>query len=77
MNYKFEIEYRNHLLLRVRSGNQITPEERLWLLTHRIYNRELGYPYVNSDVIDLQTNKDCTVYVKIESRRVISAERFV
>ncbi len=67
MEYELEIEYRNQLLTRVRNGERITPEERLWLVTHRVYNQILGYPYLNTDIIDLQTDKECTVYVKIES----------
>ena len=67
MDYKKESKYRDQILARARRGDRITPDERLWLLTHRLYNHALGYPYLNTDIIDLQTDKECTVYVKIES----------
>lgn len=66
MEHEAEIIYRDQILQRVRDGNAITSEERLWLSTHRLYNRMLGYPYLNADVIELNTSKNCIIHVKIE-----------
>ncbi len=66
MNYEEEIEYRRELLSIVRNGGKLLPEERLWLATHRIINRMLGYPYINTDIVQLQPNVNYVVCVKVE-----------
>lgn len=75
MNYVDEINHRNNILKQVREGQKISPQDRLWLSTHRIYNRLLGHPYLNTDMINLQPNKDYNVIVRIEklvyTRRII------
>ncbi len=67
MVYKEEIDYRNEILLRVRNGKKISPEERLWLVTHRLINRSLGYPYLNTDIIHLQPKVNYSIRVKVEN----------
>ena len=67
MNYEEEIRYRKKILSKVRNGEKITPEDRLWGATHRIYNRYLGYPYLNTDIIQLLPKTNYCVRVKIES----------
>lgn len=67
MNYREEIEYRNEILARVRNGEKVTSMEQQWLLTHRIYNRSMGYPYLNTDIIQLQPNINYCVRIKVES----------
>lgn len=66
MNYDEEINYRNRILARIRDGKKITSEDRLWLVTHRIINRVLGYPYINTDVIHLQQNVNYLIRVNVE-----------
>lgn len=67
MNYEEEISYRNKILSRVRNGEKITSEDRLWLVTHRIINRTLGYPYLNTDIIHLRPEVNYCIRVKVES----------
>lgn len=67
MNYEEEMRYRKELLSRVRDGKKITPNDRLWLQTHKVINRLLGYPYLNTDIICLQPKVNYLVRVKIET----------
>ena len=66
MNYKEEMSYREKILSRVRNGEKITSEDRLWLVTHRIINLTLGYPYLNTDIIHLRPKVNHSICVKIE-----------
>ena len=63
-----EIEYRKVLRDKVLSGVRLTQEEQFWIKTHRLYNSNLGYPYINSDIISLPENKECRIIVRIESK---------
>jgi len=67
MNHEEETNYRNKILLRVRNGEKITPQDRLWLATHQIINRAFGYPYLNTDIIQLHPKVKYIIRVKIES----------
>ncbi len=67
MNYNEEIEHRNTIMSRIRNGEKVTSEDRLWLATHRIYNRVLGYPYLNADIIHLDPNVNYHICIKVES----------
>ena len=67
MHCEEEVSYRNRILLRARNGEKITSEERLWLATHRIINHTLGYPYLNTDIIQLQSQEDYNIRVKVEN----------
>jgi len=67
MDIKNEIVYRNEILSRARNGERISSDERLWLSTHRLFNRLLGDPYLNVDIIHLQQNIDYCIRVKIET----------
>jgi hypothetical protein len=66
VNYKEEIEYRERLLGQAYAGKKITKEERLWLLTHRLFNRITGYPYLSEDIVQLQPKVQYRVIVEIE-----------
>ena len=63
MNYLEEITLREQILSNAREGKKITPEDRLWLLTHKMYNQQLGYPFLNNDIIQL--NPKTTYYIQI------------
>lgn len=67
MNYEEEVRYRNKILSQVRNGEKITSQDRLWLLTHRIINRTMGYPYLNTDIIHLCPKMNYVVRVKVEN----------
>ena len=68
MSYEEEIIHREKILSYVRNGKKITAEERLWLATHRIFNRKLGYPYLNTDIINLNAKEVYLLRVKVESK---------
>ena len=70
MNYIEEINYRNQLLQRKINGGKISPEEKLWLETHPVYNQILGFPYLNRDIIQLKANGYYRVRIGVESRLV-------
>lgn len=64
MTYEQEISYRDQILSKGSRGEKITAEDRLWLATHRVYNRIMGYPYLNVDIIQISP---MTIYhVRIE-----------
>ena len=67
MKIEDEIIYRDEILSRVRNGEKISSDERLWLATHRIINRSLGYPYLNTDIVHLHPNVDYAIRIKIEA----------
>ena len=67
MNYEEEINCRNNIMSRVRHGEKITSEDRLWLVTHRIINPTLGYPYLNTDIIHLHPKVTYIIRVTIEN----------
>ena len=66
MDYEKEICYREEILARVSKGEKITSGDRLWLVTHRIINRTLGYPYLNTDILHLCPNVNYSIRVKLE-----------
>lgn len=66
-NYNEQIEHRKAILDRIRRGNRITPDDRLWLATHPIFNRSLGYPYLNADIISLQPNQTFLIRIEVEA----------
>lgn len=66
MNYDEETIYRNEILSRARSGKKLIPEEQLWLASHRIINQNLGYPYLNKDIVQLEPNTVYSVHVNVE-----------
>lgn len=67
MHYDEEIRHRNTILSRARNGERVTAEDRLWLATHRIFNRTLGYPYLNTDIIHLRPEVNYCIRIKVES----------
>lgn len=67
MNHEEEINYRNKILFRVRNGDKISAEDRVWLATHRLYNRLMGYPYLNTDIIQLLPKVNYRVKIKVET----------
>lgn len=67
MNHLEEMNYRNSIMERLFSGGRITQDERIWLATHRLINPQLGYPYLQSDVVAFEKNKLYTMRVKLVS----------
>lgn len=66
-NYEYEIRYREMLLQKVRNNSKITSDERIWLVTHPVYNQQLGFPFFNVAIENLEPNKWYLVRVKLES----------
>ena len=66
-NYEYEIRYREMLLQKVRNNSKITSDERIWLVTHPVYNQPLGFPFFNVAIENLEPNKWYLVRVKLES----------
>ena len=67
MTYKEEIEYREIIMNKAFKGIKITPEERIWLLSHSVYNHLLGYPYYNTVVEKLKPKTWYIITIAIES----------
>lgn len=59
-----EITIREEIMNKIYSKNSISQEERIWLETHCVYNRLLGFPYLNSDIIHLSANSEYQINVK-------------
>ena len=74
MNYQEEIEYREMILTRIANREKLRAEDRLWLATHRIYHRTLGYPYLNTDIVSLRCKTKYTVRIEVEK---IAYPRFI
>lgn len=66
MNYDEEIMYRDLILSQARAGKKLTADERFWLVTHPIYNSLLGYPFLNADIVNLESNTCYRIHVKVE-----------
>jgi hypothetical protein len=66
MTYEQEISYRDQILGKASRGEKITTEDRLWLATHRIYNRIKGYPYLNEDIIQISPKTIYHIHVRLE-----------
>ena len=67
MSIEEEIKYREEIKMKVRNGKKITPEERIWLVTHCVYNLKMGPPYLNTDMIQMQKCKKYCVQINVES----------
>ena len=67
MTYEEEIRYREELFIKIRNKIKLTPEERLWMETHPVYNSRLGYPFLDVAIETLEANKWYTLKVKMES----------
>lgn len=66
MTHEEEISYREQILSKGSRGEKITAEDRLWLATHRIYNRIKGYPYLNADIIQLSPKTMYDIHIRLE-----------
>ncbi len=66
MNLEEEIRFRNNIMKRIRSGEKVSLEERTWLVTHRVFNFDLGPPFLNFDIIQLLPNRKYIVRLRIE-----------
>lgn len=62
-----EIAYRESILEKARKGIKISSEERLWLLTHSLYNRHYGIDYFNFAVESIEANQWFLIKIKVES----------
>lgn len=67
LNYEQEIKWRKLIMDKIHAGNRITTEERQWLVTHRIYNQVLGYPYLNADIVHMTPKILYSIHVAVES----------
>lgn len=67
LNYTEEIRYREEILQKVRNKVKVSPDERKWLATHSIYNRILGFPFLNMAIETLRPNQWYSLKIKVES----------
>lgn len=67
MDYIEEINRRDEILSLAHIGKKITVEDRLWLATHRAFNRRLGYPYLTKDIITLSPKTNYRIRIQVES----------
>jgi len=66
-HYEEEMIQRDKILLKARNGERLTKDERLWLTTHMVPNRKMGFPYINSDIMRLDSSCNYCVRVKLEN----------
>lgn len=66
---KEQIEYRKVIMEKVYAGKKITKEERLWLVTHSVYNHLFGYPFLKMDVIKLNANQLYVIKLQVEKKK--------
>ena len=66
INFEDEIKYREEIIQKACRNIKITPEERLWLLTHSLYNQQYGFPFYNIAIEELKPNIWHWVVVNIE-----------
>ena len=66
-DYQKEIEQRDLILNKVRNNIKISPDERMWLLTHSVYNQKWGVDAFNISVEHIEPNKWFLVKVRVES----------
>ena len=66
-NYEEEIIYREQILQKVRNGIKPTPAERIWAVTHPVYNRRLGFPFFNVAIESFEPNKWYLLRIKVEA----------
>lgn len=74
-DYDQEMEIREKMISRVQNGEKLTSEERLWLATHKIINRSLGHPFLNTDIIHLKSNTEYSLCIQVE--RCTYADRII
>ncbi len=67
MTFQEEISYREELLRKGAESIKLTPEERLWLVTHSVYNRRFGYPFYASSIETLKPKQWYTLIVNVET----------
>lgn len=64
---KREIEQREQILNKVRDKIKISPDERMWLMTHSVYNERWGLDCFNIVVEQIDPNKWFLLKIKVES----------
>lgn len=64
MKYRDEILYRKKIFDKVYNGEKLSKQEREWLVTHKVYNEILGYPFLCVDVLEIE--KKCSINIKLE-----------
>ena len=74
-DYENEIKIRERILQKIREKIAVTPEERLWLVTHPIYNERFGKEVFSTVIERIEPNEWYLLRIKIEkidySRRII------
>ena len=65
--YEMEIAQREFILNKVRQNIKISKEERLWLVTHSVYNRKLGKNALNIVIEKVPSKKWLSISIKVES----------
>ena len=66
MNHLEEIEHRKALMARIYKHEKLSPDERLWLKTHPVYDWHLGYPYLKADILSLEPKRPYRIHIRIE-----------
>jgi len=73
--YMDEIKQREQILDKVYNGKRITADERVWLITHSVYNRRLDFLAYNVAVEHLEAKKWYALKIKVES--ILYDERII
>ena len=60
---------------KIYKGNRITNEERLWLITHPLYNKCYQEPYYNVDIIRL--DEKTKYFMNVNVKRIICDEKMI
>lgn len=65
--YTKEIKQRKNILEKVRNGIKISPNDRIWLMTHSLYNEQCGIDTFNVAVEQIAPKKSFFIKIKVES----------
>lgn len=65
--YREEIEQRENILNKVRNGIKLSHDERVWLLTHPVYNARYGINAYNIAIEHLEPSKWFRITIRVES----------
>ena len=71
MKYEQEIKKREQILKKIYTGSKVPLEEKEWLALHCAFNRSLGYPYLNEDIIPLVSGEKYHIKIQIEKKEFV------
>ncbi|MBQ8576321.1 MAG: hypothetical protein IJ447_09795 [Clostridia bacterium] len=65
--YNDEILYRDTIMQKIHNNVKITGDERIWLVTHSLYNQQFDFIAYNSIIESIEPNKWYSLKIQIDS----------